>query len=226
MRIGLCIPWRAQPSRVGAFDVTIEWYSKVLPEATVYLGDEPRAKTFNVSAARNRACDAALLDGCDVLVVSDADVLPDRDALVEAIDLISSGEDMVIPYREMLRLSKEATVDVLNGKELNREDYVEHGAWAGGLVVISSRCFRALNGWDERFMSWGQEDDAFAIAYKTIFGKDIPRCGGDLPSLWHEDRDTSKTWNNYWILRKYEDSLKRDQSAMIRRVLDNRVDWK
>jgi hypothetical protein len=39
MKVGLVIPWRPQPTRVYAFEATMNRYSDQLPGVTAYYGD-------------------------------------------------------------------------------------------------------------------------------------------------------------------------------------------
>jgi hypothetical protein len=200
-------------------------YAELYPDIKVYLGDQPKAKHFNVSAARNSACEAALADGCNVLVVSDADILPDKACIDRAVQMVVSGERLVIGYRIARYLSKSATLDVLNGRDFDESDLEKFGGWFGGLVILSKECFKALNGWDERFLSWGQEDDAFACAYMCIYKKSPARVDGILYTLYHEDRDQTYSRQNMEFSHRYYGELSKDTMKMTMHLLKNRVDW-
>jgi hypothetical protein len=200
-------------------------YAELYPDVKVYLGDQPKAVHFNVSAARNVACEAALADGCTVLVVSDADILPDKDSIDQAVRMVVAGEHLVIGYKVARYLSESATVDVLNGRDFNAADLEKSGSWVGGLVVLSKECFLALNGWDERFLSWGQEDDAFVSAYSCIYNKAPARADGFLYTLYHEHRDMSYSKQNMNFVHKYHIELSTDPIKMTKHILGNRLDW-
>ena len=225
VKIGICIPWRAQNSRLAAFDVTTRMYAELYPDVKMYLGDQPKAERFNVSAARNLACEAAIADGCDVLVVSDADILPDKDCIDRGVEMVLSGEHLVIGYETARYLSEPATLDVLNGRDFNKDDLEKSGAWVGGLVILSKECFKALNGWDERFLSWGQEDDAFASAYTCIYKKSPARVDAILYTLYHQDRDQSYSEQNLNFVYKYYGDLSTDPIKMTLHILKNRINW-
>ena len=225
VKIGICIPWRAQPSRLAAFDVTTRMYAELYPDVKVYLGDQLKAERFNISAARNSACEAAIADGCGVLIVSDADILPDRDCIDQGVQMVLSGEHLVIGYKIARYLSEPATLDVLNGRDFDEADLEKSGAWVGGLVILSKDCFEALNGWDERFISWGQEDDAFASAYTCIYKKSPARVDGTLYTLYHQDRDMGRSGHNRDLIRKYNLELSKDPIQMTMHILNNRINW-
>src|SRR6478752_7980049 len=85
--VTVVIPWRPQPSRLDAFDRVLAWYEGHLPDVsvrTVDSGDE----AFNAARCRNLA--VAAVDEDDVVVLNDADTLPEREPLLRAIDGASS----------------------------------------------------------------------------------------------------------------------------------------
>lgn len=209
---------------MAAFDVTMKIYKDAFPDVPIYFGDEPRAEHFNLSAARNIACEAAIADGCTVLVVSDADAIPETEAVELAMRMVGSGsEDFVLPFTTLKYLSEKASVDVLNGKDFDKEDVEKSGGWVGGIMVISERCFKALNGWDERFMSWGQEDDAFCYAYEHVFKRKPARITCDLFTLYHEERDMTYSKRNLELVKNYT-GVNKDVD-IIMYLLNNRVNW-
>ena len=76
------VPWRPAPSRVAAFEFVLDWYARHLPEFAVRTIDTDD-DVFVLAACRNRA--VATADPDEVVVVGDADTLPEPDALREAV---------------------------------------------------------------------------------------------------------------------------------------------
>ena len=226
-KIGICIPWSGSSSRRHLFDYVYARFQELFPDVPIYLGNQPKALHFNLSAARNIACEAALADGCEILIVSDADVVIDKENLEKAVEAVASGEHhFAVPHEIFAYLKEDATVDVINGvKDPVMADVYTSGSWSCGVTVISAQCFKALNGWDERFLSWGQEDDAFTAAYQTIYEKTEYKVPGVLYTLWHKDRDLTYEKSNLARIRKYSDELTKDKMSLTLYLLRNRIDW-
>lgn len=123
----------------------------------------------------------------DILVVIDADVFVTPDVLCAAVIEARNGS-WVVPHRKVHRLSEHATSELLAGADLpavielpdayDQKPYTGH--IGGGLVVVPAELLRAIL-FDERFVDWGQEDDAWSAAMHTFFGEPVR---GDAP-LWH-----------------------------------------
>ena len=76
------VPWRPAPSRVPAFEFVLDWYAQHLPEFAVRTVDTDD-DVFVLAACRNRGIGAAELD--EVVVINDADTLPEPEALRAAV---------------------------------------------------------------------------------------------------------------------------------------------
>lgn len=209
MKLGIVIPWRPRPSRVKAFSLTVNRLMDQFPDSTIYYADK-EAKIFNVSGSRNQGCLSAIKDGCDMLLVVDADTLLDKKAVEEAIAVASKEDYVCMPYTFYNRLSEKSSTPLLNGK-VSFEKLAVHGdnsAWnhPGGAYVMSSSTFLKLNGWDERFVGWGYEDDAFSEAHRRVLGRGFVRVDGFAITLHHEDRDQDYIDVNSERYSQYVDS--------------------
>jgi hypothetical protein len=225
MKIGLVIPWRPQPSRVSAFEATMNRYSEQMPDVTTYYGDTSD-EIFNLSGARNKGCMAAISDGCDVLIVSDADIFLDPHSLSKSIERVASENVVSLPFTELLLLSEMGSQELIAGRETLHSIRQKHGITVfnnqiGGVFVLNSSTFRILNGWDERFVGWGFEDLAMNEAHKVILGKNYHRAHGIAGSLHHGDRDKSKLEENEIRFREYE-SLSLSRVEMVEHVKGNK----
>lgn len=150
----------------------------------------------------------------EVIVVQDADVLID---LQPAIEAVKAGAKWAVPHTRVLRLSEKATDAVLAGAdpcglELVQRPYV--GVVGGGCVVARREVLLDVP-MDERFTGWGQEDEAWGMALKTLHGKPW-RGDQDLYHLWHppQDRMDRKRGNRegYALRQRYAKS--RNPQAM------------
>lgn len=128
----------------------------------------------------------------DILVVSDADVF--CPGVMEAVDKVRAGAPWAIPHRKVYRLSRQSTERVLAGEapdesmELDpfRDDmpgFAYVGVQGGGIVVLRRDVYEDCP-LDPRFVGWGQEDEAWALALSCLYGPPV-RLTHPLWHLWH-----------------------------------------
>ncbi|MFK4998906.1 galactosyltransferase-related protein [Bacillus sp. N9] len=55
----------------------------------------------------------------------------------------------------------------------------------GGINVVPRKHFETVGGFDERFVGWGGEDDAFAASLNTLCGY-VKRLDATIYHLWHK----------------------------------------
>lgn len=195
MKVGIVLPWRDTPERIEGFEAALRWHTEIFPDFTFYKSDSVGEK-FNPSEARNRGCLEAIADGCDVLVVLDADTLFHRLGIIEAIQAAIRTGFVCYPYTYVVDLSLDETVQYLSGR-INLELFTERNGGPGtGLAnhvgsgwVMTSETFKRLNGWDENFKGWGYEDNAFQEAHLKMLGAPMVRAFGRCYRLNHEGRD-------------------------------------
>lgn len=141
----------------------------------------------------NRA--EAILDGArraagDVLVVADADSW--CAGVTDAADQVAGGVSWAVPHWFVYRLSQASTLRVLAGapwrglalSDDNAQDRRRYrGNETGTLVVIHRDVLFDVPP-DVRFVGWGQEDVAWALALRVLVG--APQRGdAELVHLWH-----------------------------------------
>jgi predicted glycosyltransferase involved in capsule biosynthesis len=203
IKVGVAIPWRPHDSRLRGFFLVLNFYANYFPEYHIYVEDS-EFEVWNSSNARNRAVQRAIDDGCNVIIVSDADLIPKKKMLKRAV-LKAYKENIVTqPFYRHFRLDEEMSEKYARGvcsKKEIRNNAVLIERTTGGLVVITPKVFKKLNGWDERFKAWGYEDTAFSWAHNCILGKDYFRFDSESYSFYHEDRDMS-------LIEKNEERLK------------------
>lgn len=164
----------------------LEWVvAQWAPHAEVALGvlDGPWSKAAAISAA----VDPSWPDD-DILIIADADVwVPGFEAAVARVH--ADQFRWAIPHRKVIRLDPEGTGLVLGGLALtglSTRQYDERpyiGTVGGGMVILKAGAYRDVP-MDPRFVGWGQEDESWACALKTILG-DGWRGPSDLFHLWH-----------------------------------------
>lgn len=198
MRVSVIVPWRAGcPHREAAWDWVWNQYKEFYPDWQVIEGDcdgpgpwvKARAVADGLSRAKHR-----------VLVIADADVW--CYGLEQATEELRPG-GWVMPHRYVLRLKQRATerlhagddpADVAQAEHCDEKPYI--GIRGGGIVVLERKTYDRAP-LDARFVGWGQEDEAWGKALRTLVGK--PVClSWDLLHLWHPPakRKTRRTGND------------------------------
>jgi GT2 family glycosyltransferase len=154
----------------------------------------------------------------EVVVVADADIIMDRDALESGNAACRSEFAAVKPYDRLIDLTLEDTERVLtgwhpepgqrSGEKPNREGIGEFICFCGGLFVIRREVYEELGGFDERFAGWGGEDDAMTIKLQTLISTTHVVADRTAWHLWHErQRDGSSSpalyAKNRWLVHQY-----------------------
>lgn len=223
MKLGVVVPWRPRPTRLKPFSLTVNRLMDQFPNSTVYYADT-EDEVFNVSGSRNQGCLSAIKDGCDMLLVVDADTLLDKDAVEAAIIKATENECVCFPFTTYNRLFQQPSESLLGG-ELTYEEVAVFGPDSavehpGGAYVLSSSTFLLLNGWDQRFVGWGYEDDAFLEAHRIYLSRDAERVDGYAVTLFHLDRDQEYMEQNRERLNEYRKKSKEEMFELIRGNMD------
>lgn len=195
MKVGIVLPWRETPDRAAGFEAVFNWHREIFPDFTFYKGDSSGEK-FNPSEARNRGCLEAIADGCDVLVVLDADTLFHHLGVIEAIQYAIKTQMVCYPYTYVVDLSVDETNQYISG-ELDLDLFTDRNGGPGVALAnhvgsgwaMTTETYKRLNGWDEGFLGWGYEDNAFQEAHLKMLGAPMGRAFGRCYRLNHEGRD-------------------------------------
>lgn len=180
--VTVCIPWRAQPSRVEPYRKVRQFWDRT--GWPVIEGDSEPGERFNASQARNNAVRQV---GTEFVVIADADVIPDLYNILYALDGL--GEEIVWPYTRHRYIANDWQGDPFDAPAVQldgmppqpQEGYIE---WTGGVYVARPESYWHVGGFDERFRTWGGEDTCFRIAANTMVG--VGRVEGAVVSFNHE----------------------------------------
>ncbi|MFI8523909.1 hypothetical protein ACIGB8_05665 [Promicromonospora sukumoe] len=176
------LPWRPAPSRVPAFERVLAWYAERLPElrvATVDTDDEP----FVLAACRNKAMRDAP-EGT-VVVVGDADTLPEPGPLRAAIQAAAASDRVHLPYDEYRWLGRDGSAQFDAGVPLPECSFELVIGACSGVYVATPRTWAAHGGQDENFRGWGFEDAAWFLAHQVLLGGEPVRHPGRVYALHH-----------------------------------------
>lgn len=186
MKVSLLVPFTPGcPHREAAWEWVRRRYETVLPAWEIVLGEGATPDGYSRSRAILDSADKAT---GEILVVTDADVW-----CHPGLAVLRAAEDgWAIPHKLVHRLSPESTTKVLAGADWhglplsadNPQDSKPYrGNETGTLVVLRRDVFTKAPP-DPRFVGWGQEDDAWQVALRTMVGPPW-RGDDDLVHLWH-----------------------------------------
>lgn len=185
------IPWRPQPSRIDAFERVIGWYATHLPEAEVRTIDADD-DVFNLARARNLGVAAVEDDDPDaVVILNDADTIPEVVALRSAIEGARTSGRVHLPYTEYRWLGRGGTAHFRAGGALDEAEFELVRGACSGVYVTTPGTWWAHGGQDERFRGWGFEDAAWYLAHETLLGEPPRRSEGHVYALHHEPQARS-----------------------------------
>lgn len=176
--VTVCIPYRETPDRQPAYEQVHDWYTN--RGYTIITADTTH-QHFNVAAARNEAVRAARQG---ILIVADADTIPDETALKLAVQTVDRS--VVYPFNRYQYLTPESVYGPLESAVVEREFTNS----VGGMFVTDWDTYWLLGGQDERFRRWGAEDNAWFMAADTLAS--VERIPGVVRAFGHDaDRDLS-----------------------------------
>lgn len=162
-----------------------------------YWGDQRIVEGYHKDGAFNRSLGlntaSTLAGNWHVAVFIDSDAYIQPAKLQEAIELAVKEQKVVLPFNRVIELTPDATFEVLASKRLiakPEQDQIEKIRTAeivtqSLFVVVPRNVYEQVNGFDERFVGWGGEDNAFYKACSIVSGTPI-RLEGDVYHLWHE----------------------------------------
>ena len=179
--VTVVIPWRPQPSREWAFGATTAWYRDNLPDARLLPVDSGDA-VFNLAQCRNLGVELA---DDDVVVIGDADTVPELEPLLAAIEGARESGLVHLPYTRYHWLGASGTAQFAAGGALADCDHELVMGACSGVYVAAPETWRAHGGQDERFRGWGFEDAAWYLAHQAILGSPPVRHEGRVYALHH-----------------------------------------
>lgn len=206
MDIEVVVPYAGQcPHRLRALEFTRKRYPWPV---VVAEGGEPWSK----GAALRPVIEAAT---ADILIIADSDCV--TEGLPAAVQAVAGGAPWAIPHGRVFRLTEAGTVRYMESGEYGHPfDRRPYRGMAGGGFVVAPRQTLLEVPLDPRFLSWGQEDESWALALTCLHG--MPwRGDADLIHLYHPPaprmsrrKGSPESWALY---RRYRDAA-RDPLAM------------
>lgn len=220
MTVSVVVPWSPGcPHRERAWEFVRARYDGL----EIVTGDSPPGP-YNRSAA---IVNGARRASGDVLLIADADVF-----LAGELDQVvaeATRAGWAVPHLLLHRLSPESTDRVLAGADwrglpLSTDNAQDRRPYKGnetGTMVAVRRDVLLEVPPDVRFVGWGSEDQAWAMALHSIVGAPW-RGGDDLVHLWHPPQPRMTrvvgTEENRRLLNRYRRA--RQSVAAMRSLVD------
>lgn len=170
--LSVLIPYRSDGGeRDRIFDWIQSRYRQLLPEVEICIGEDD-SDVFNRSKARN---DAFAKSTKDYLLVADADTAVEPYAVGAALFLImQQHRSWYIPYEWYYNINAEVSEQILRGSP-SQSILIHEGQWdhkldsTAGMLLMPRDAWETVDGYDERFVGWGYEDNAFQLALDTLW---------------------------------------------------------
>lgn len=219
--VTVIVPWRPAPSRVPAFEFVVDWYARLLPEFRVQTIDTDD-DVFVLAACRNRGI--AAHDPDEVVVVCDADTLPQPEPLRAAVAAARTSGLVHLPYTEYRWLGREGDAQIRAGVAPEDCDHELVIGACSGVYVTTPRTWERHCGQDERFRGWGFEDAAWNLAHQALLGAPPVRHEGHVYALHHaaEVRAGARYEANAALMERYREA-EGDPVAMAQLVAGARA---
>lgn len=219
MKLSIVIPhFNTSSYRERNLKYTIEYYAKALPNIKIIVSEQisDGVETSDISHLLNKyeniswvsvsspdlAFRKSLLINNAVMnsVSTEYVAMIDNDCVlrdVNIIDLLPVNDcSIFIPYTSINFLRETHTRQLLKKGEFTqstpRQD-MHIDKYTGGINVFRVETFNAVGGFDESFINWGAEDDAFHTKCNRLIG---PVSRGlrknELLHLWHPNAKTTE----------------------------------
>lgn len=195
------------------------YYSDQLDIYEGYHKDGP----FNRSLGLNIA--AELAGNWHVAVFIDSDAYIDQEQLTKAIRLAVDTQKMVLPFDKVVEINELTTMTQIlpTGKLLfeptpEQIDRVrtEPTVTQSLFVVVPRNIYEQIGGFDEGFVGWGGEDNAFYKAAEIV-GGEVLRVPGNVYHLWHQPASREYQPQNGLRWRMYQQCQTREQLKSVQR---------
>lgn len=166
------------------------YWAEQYPELEIIEGHDETPGPFNRSAALN----AAAAGEWDVAVILDADTILDADQIRRGVEIAAESGHLVLPFTDRCLVNRQGTRRILEGYRGSwgrfvqaRQTPTDSYVYISGCQVVPRVLWDEIGGFDERFESYGGEDDAFHAASVALTGHDAreDRLEGSCWHLWH-----------------------------------------
>jgi len=197
MKIVLVIPWKPTPSREKPLQAVLEWYQTNLPDIETIFANASE-DIWLPSASRNIGVKKAQEARADVIIMNDADTIPEIESLLEAVSAAYNDDLIHLPYMDARYLDEKSSEDYYNKVKIIsdcKHVLYKYPQSDGGIWVFKPQTWWEVGGMDEHFKQWGYEDRALHHAHSIIKGSHFARHPGTIYSFNHEIQIHDKGFN-------------------------------
>lgn len=187
--VAVLVPWAGScPHRTAALDYVRSWYATHHPTWEICIGEGASGPHWcKADAIRSAVCQTS----AETLVIADADCFAPK--VGEAVEAVEHSYGWAMPHYTVHRLTNYATKQLIEAGQdpsqfpRNVRYYAQmpYTGYAGGGIAVMKRDIYADCPLDPRFTGWGQEDESWAIALKSLHGSPWRPTRGPLWHLWH-----------------------------------------
>ena len=184
-KFSLCIPYHADHGpRDVIFAFTLARWQTLFPHADICIGDDDTGQPLlNRCRMRNNAAKQAKTDNL-IFVDADAAILSQRD-FTTILKLLPTSA--MIKYPGVIWVDEPDVLTLLQGADVApifAKYLVPDWQLYGLFFAMTRKTFDTVNGWDERFSGWGNEDPAMQCAVRGAVGP-IVKLTPPIYHLWH-----------------------------------------
>lgn len=180
MKVVVAVPWRPTPDRIRAFRCVSNWYAENFPDWWFGTADSGHTE-FSRAGSRNACVRLAVDHGADVVIVNDADTIPEPHAVADAAKAAEAHGGLHFGLSTMRYLDPDETERYYNGEFIDCTGRPHDSS----VLAIRPIDYIRAGGQDERFTGYGGEDNAFCAAAYTMLGHVAWHSGAAI-SLHHD----------------------------------------
>jgi hypothetical protein len=201
-------------------------WERLLPDVPIFEGHDEGSHTFCLARAQNEA--ARLAGDWGIAVYVGADFIAESEEMVRAgIQRARETGQFTITHSQTTMLHEEGAERVRGGEEPDPSMGDTYGNPFTGITIIPRKLYDEVGGFDERFVGWGWEDQAFWSAC-WAFGRGYQRVDGHAYHLWHprtrSDNEESPLHSESEVLgRRY--LAARSHKEAMKMILEERDAW-
>jgi GT2 family glycosyltransferase len=188
IKFAVCMPWRDSGDRwrQNAHRWCLEWWRRA--GFTVFEGSgSSRSEMCNNAAA------SAIEWGAEVLVFVDADTWTEYRQIVASVEKAKATGLLTHAFTTYVTLGSSPTQRLQRRRDVTTEMVIRGNILkrhhVSGACAIAVDLWGQVGGFDERFVGWGFEDQAFHLACQTIGGA-VERVDGHAIHWYHKSDPT------------------------------------
>lgn len=234
------IGYRHKPDRIYNLRKTLDWVNSFSGAQIILVEQDKNSKISNLNLPgekiftksempynRSWAFNVGLKYAkTNIIVFGDSDLIMEQNSFIRAIEELRNY-DMVSPYNSVLDLTEyESYLPLEQMVKINRPGRGENDNQkiniSGGISIFRLESILKIGGWDERFWSWGGEDDFQTIKVKNFLS--WKELNSKCYHLYHkrEEPDQKHYQTNVNLIRAIS-TMNREQIGTVIRNSSSKI---